>query len=295
MEVYDRQSKKLITEHEYKDNLLKFLYSNVFGRVLLKYATNPKYSIKKSEWRNSKASKNEVIKFINEYNIKLDACEISAAEDFETFNSFFTRKPVLKISKSLNNEILSCAESKLSYYNIDDKLRIQIKGTTYSLQELLSDKFSSFENIENYRNGVCVVYRLGLSDIHRYYILDNCKCICNYNIDGVLHTVRPIASAAGYKVFAQNKREVFLFDTENFGKVIQVNIGALLVGKMITTANINANRLNKMDELGYFEFGGSTIVQIIDRKLRFDQDIELYNAQGIETQVHIGEKIATYI
>ena len=65
MEVYDRQSKKLITEHEYKDNLLKFLYSNIFGRVLLKYATNPKYSIKKSEWRKSKASKNEVIKFIN--------------------------------------------------------------------------------------------------------------------------------------------------------------------------------------------------------------------------------------
>ena len=53
-----------------------------------------------------------------------------------------------------------------------------------------------------------------------------------------MHCVRPIAMEK-YPVYVQNTREYTLIDTENFGQVVQMEIGALLVGKY-RTAGIRA-------------------------------------------------------
>ena len=75
----------------------------------------------------------------------------------------------------------------------------------------------------------------------------------------------------------------------NLGKVIQIEIGALLVGKII---NHNNKTFIKGQEKGYFEFGGSTIVLLLkENTVILDDDIIKYSQQGIEVKVSAGEKI----
>ena len=76
--------------------------------------------------------------------------------------------------------------------------------------------------------------------------------------------------------------------TDNFGEIIYIEVGALLVGKI---NNCNKNNYNKGDEKGYFELGGSTIVILTSDKIKIDDDIIEYSNKGIETKVKYGEKI----
>jgi phosphatidylserine decarboxylase len=102
----------------------------------------------------------------------------------------------------------------------------------------------------------------------------------NYYIKGMLHTIRPIAH--NHKVFSKNCREVSVLQTKTFGDVVQIEIGAMLVGKI---KNHPITEFKRLDEKGYFEYGGSTIVILLKNNIKIDSDIVN------ETQVHIGERI----
>ena len=77
-----------------------------------------------------------------------------------------------------------------------------------------------------------IIYRLSPSDYHRYIFCDNGTQKHIRKINGKLHTVNPIVYDK-YKVFTENYREITELDTENFGKILQVEVGALCVGKLL--------------------------------------------------------------
>ena len=78
--------------------------------------------------------------------------------------------------------------------------------------------------------------------------------------------------------------------TENFGDVVQIEVGALLVGRIRN--NTTNKSFNKGNEKGYFEYGGSTIILLIEKdKVLIDEDILSNSKEYVETQVKIGEKI----
>ena len=107
-------------------------------------------------------------------------------------------------------------------------------------------------------------------------------------IKGKLNTVQPITYDKN--VFHTNSREYTTLYTENFGEIIEVEVGALLVGKI--TNNKSITNFNKGDEKGYFEFGGSTIILFVKKeKIVIDKDILENSKQGKETIVSCGEKI----
>ena len=81
--------------------------------------------------------------------------------------------------------------------------------------------------------------------------------------------------------------------TDNFDKIIYIEVGALLVGKI---NNYNKNKYNKGDEKGYFEPGGSTVIILVkDNVVRLDDDIMEQSSNGIETKVLYGERIGKRI
>ena len=61
-----------------------------------------------------------------------------------------------------------------------------------------------------------------------------------------------------------------------------------MVGKI---NNHNIIEAKKFDEKGYFEFGGSTIVLLLNKDIIFDKDIVKANKKGYETKVFRGERI----
>ena len=108
-------------------------------------------------------------------------------------------------------------------------------------------------------------------------------------IPGVLHTVRPVATGT-VPVYAENAREYSLLKTENFGVVLMMEVGAMLVGRIV---NLHGEaEVRKGQEKGYFEFGGSTVILVFEKdKVTLAEDILKNNEDGFETAVKMGEVI----
>ena len=126
--------------------------------------------------------------------------------EYLSFNDFFTRK-ILKNKRPFSkkqNDLISVADSKLLVYEINDKTEMIIKNKKYTLKELLRDKNLA----EEYKGGLCLVFRLTVDDYHRYSFVDDGNVIKSKKINGILHTVGPIAFRR-YKVFKENQREYY--------------------------------------------------------------------------------------
>ena len=128
-----------------------------------------------------------------------------------------------------------------------------------------------------------------MDDYHRYCYIDNGTKTDNTFIAGELHTVNPIALER-YNIYKRNCREYTVLHTENFGDVVQIEVGAMMVGRIVN--NHGEASFVRGEEKGRFEFGGSTIVMLFGRdSISVDHDILCNSAEGIETVVKLGEKI----
>ena len=80
-------------------------------------------------------------------------------------------------------------------------------------------------------------------------------------------------------------------DTKDMGTIVQMEIGALIVGKISNYSGFDTATQGK--EKGYFEFGGSTIVLLIQKdKVKLTQKvIDLIHSKE-EIAVSMGEHIA---
>lgn len=286
MQIYNRKSKTYVEKNE--SLLITFLYKTFIGRLILKLLTLPIFSKLSFFILNSKFSCIFIKKFVKKYKINLN---LFSDTKFKSFNEFFKRSYKNLNFKNINkNDLISICDGKLSYYNINKDLILHIKNTSYSISDILDDT-----NLANeYANGICLIFRLTPDNCHRYIFFDNGKIISNKKIKGKLHSVKPIAL---YKipVFIQNSREISVLNTENFGKVVQVEIGALLIGKISNHIKEN-NMFNKFEEKGFFEFGGSTICLLFkENVINIDDDIKKNSLKEFETEVHIGEKIGNTI
>ena len=133
------------------------------------------------------------------------------------------------------------------------------------------------------------MFRLTVDDYHRYCYPDSGVKEENVHIQGIYHTVNPIAFRK-HAVFRENTREYTVLHSDNFGDLVIMEVGATLVGRI---SNLHgARRVSRGEEKGHFDFGGSTIVVLVKPNvLRVDQDILRNNAAGCETVIKYGERI----
>lgn len=282
MKIYNRELECYEENVQYGGVLLNILYNNSVGRILLKVAINPVFS-KIGGWYNDTGlSKGRIKPFIKKNGIIMDDFE---EKEYENFNSFFSRKikegrrPVDMSEESF----VSPADSKLSVYDISEDNLVNIKGTNYKLSHLVGDKV----NMEDYQGGKCLVFRLSVDDYHRYIFPDYGRVTKRYSIKGKLHTVSSISK--DYEIYKENSRVVNVMKTENFGKVICIEVGALLVGKIV---NHPIRAFEKGMEKGYFKLGGSTVVMLLQKdKVELDEDIIDVTSRGIEVKIRMGERI----
>lgn len=279
--IYSRALKQYIGESEPADNLVHILYETFFGRVLLKLIfARPWFSRLYALTKRTKRSANQIAPFVEKYNIDMSKCEKKA---FDSFEDFFTRKTVF-LCAPREGFFYSAAQAKLTAVEITDDCRLKIKGVVYSLAELLQDAALA----KKYHGGICLIYRLSLTDSHRYIFSADGVHGISKAIKGVLHTVRPISQS--YRVFAHNARKWSVLHTPQFKDILQIEIGAMLVGKTVETHK--SNQFKALEEKGYFEYGGSTIVQCFEKNaIILDDDLQSFFSEDIEVQVQIGEKI----
>ena len=269
---YDLNNDSYIEEEENK--ALKFLYNNIIGRFFLKIATSKAIAKLYAKYMNSKFSKKKITKFISKNKINMDDY---IEEEYNSFNNFFTRN--IKPNKRIIEEgFISICDSKLSIYKIDENSIFNIKNSKYTVEELIGEK-------RNYK--YALVFRLCVDDYHHYIFPDNGKIISSKHINGILHTVQPIALKK-YKVFHENSRQVTFLDCENLGDVCYIEVGALMIGKI---TNKNVETFRRGEEKGYFEFGGSTVIMLINKEIDFNKKILENTNKEIETIVKMGQNI----
>ena len=280
MKIYDRRTDTYEEIVQYGAGKLAFLYNNPLGRLLLGIAVSPFVSDVYA-WKNSrKSSAKKIPGFIKEHNIDMSDYE---DREYKSFTDFFTRKirygkrPVDMTPEAL----ISPADSKLLVYEIEKDTTLRIKGRTYTADEILADS----ENAKEFAGGYALVFRLTVDDYHRFCYPDRGCLISRRLIKGKLHTVSPVSK--DHKIYMENTRVVNLLKTENFGTVAYIEVGAMLIGRIVDNGT---DVFEKGQEKGYFEPGGSTVV-ILVKNVEIDKDIMEQSASGIETKVRYGERI----
>ncbi len=267
---------------------MKFLYGNEFGRLIARILACPFISKVSSLYLNSSLSNYMVKDFVVKNNIDLSVYDKS---EFNSFNEFFTRikkRENIHIDYNANSFISPC-DGKLMVYKIGINSDFKIKNTYYTVSDLLNGDAISNE----YKDGYILIFRLRPKDYHRYVYIDDGVKTRNISIPGILHTVRPIALASE-PVYKRNSREYTLLKTQNFGDIIQIEVGAMLVGKI---CNYHADwQFKRGEEKGHFEFGGSTIVLLVKKEnVLIDEDIIKNSNEDVETLVECGMKIGNKI
>ncbi|MDD6098285.1 MAG: phosphatidylserine decarboxylase [Oscillospiraceae bacterium] len=273
-----------VSANERQNAVLKKLYGTVWGRLLLKILTAPAVSEIVGAFMDSPLSKPFVSPFIRSHNIDTSQYIMTGVR---SYNDFFTRK-IKPQSRQIDMEkshLISPCDSKLTVYRVDKDSLFRIKNSLYSIADLLNSK----KLAERYSGGLCLIFRLEVDDYHRYCYIDSGTKTENWFIAGELHTVNPIA-LKHYNIYKRNCREYTMLRTENFGDVIQAEVGAMMVGRIVNHHGKASFR--RGEEKGMFMFGGSTVVLLIERgRAVIDADIVRNSASGIETVVKYGEKI----
>lgn len=278
MKIFRRATGQYIEEAEYGGKALRFLYETLPGRVLLRLAVDPRASRARARYQRSGRSKKDILPFAERYGVDLTGYDPDA---FACFNDFFTRRRDVH-TDAQPTELVAVADSRLSVYPVAEDLTLTIKRSRYTLRELTGERFE----LAPFAGGHVLVFRLAVQDYHRYVFPDDGRVVRTAHLPGVLHTVRPISER--YRIFARNTRVCTLLQTDHFGPMLQIEVGAMLVGAIRSRPVV---RFRRLEEKGYFEYGGSTILLVVPKTVQIDTDLTEQSRLGFETQVTIGEKI----
>ena len=277
MDYIDLQGKK-VSNITNQDKLLSFLYTNILGRMLLKPLIQPQVSKLAGRYLSSALSKWLIPKFIERNEIDMDIYEEC---DYSSFNDFFTRKikPDCRPVPEDLDVLISPCDCLATDYPIQENTTFSIKNTEYTLRSLLR----SPRLAKRFRGGYAYVLRLTVEDYHRYLYSVSGKQSKNYHIDGTFHTVNPIANDY-LPIYKENTREYTVIRSKEFGDVLQMEVGALLVGKI--SNHKQSTVVTRGEEKGFFEYGGSTIVVLTQKgRVTPRSDLLTNSKNGYETKV----------
>ena len=266
------------------DGMVKVLYTTVLGRMILKSIHLFRLDrlivcFLKSRWS---------VPYLKWY-MKHNGIMPGEGESYRSFRAFFARKKKLAGIDAAPEHLISPCDGWLSAYPVTQSSIFYIKGTYYRVEDFLKDNTLA----KNYEGGTCLVFRLCPYDYHHYIYIDNGYQGRNHFIPGTLHSVQPIACST-YPVYTQNRRSWCLLTTENFGPVVQAEIGALIVGGIV---NYRENtRVQRGMEKGRFELAGSTIVLLFEPgRIRLLPGLKEKMSEEREVRVEMGQWIADSI
>jgi len=290
----NRESGRLEIEKVYGEKMIKWLYSdNKYGKFFENIISFKIPSILYGLLQNAPASKNKIEAFIDNYKINMEefAPEDGQNHDdpYSSFNMFFIRKFNEGRRVFVNNNELLSAFAEARYFGFKKEsphIKLPVKGEYLSIENIISHNVWA----EVFQGGPILIARLCPVDYHRFHFPDAGKILDKYRVHGKLHSVNPIALRAKEDIFFTNEREVTILESENFGKLAYIEVGAAMVGKIVQT--YREKDFKRGDEKGYFLFGGSTVILIGEKnKWHPSEDIFINSSKGLETYIKLGDSV----
>lgn len=244
-------------------------------------------SVKQGRKFDDPASVAQIEGFIAFHRLDMSEVLLSTAQ-FRNFNEFFYRalKPTARPCSAPDQPeiIVSPADSRSVVFNtIDDATKIWVKGRDYSLEKLFGDAYPL--EAKRYKGGSMGIFRLAPQDYHRFHIPVDGTLGTPKTIDGEYYTVNPMAIRSALDVYGDNVRVLVPIDSVAHGRVMFICIGAMMVGSTVITRK-PGERVKRAEELGYFKFGGSTILVFFEPgRMVYDDDLVDNSSGALETLV----------
>lgn len=244
-------------------------------------------SIKQGKKYDDPASASEIPGFIAFH--QLDMSEVLLPiEKFRNFNEFFYRalKADARPCSALDRPeiITSPADCRSVVFNtLDTAQSIWVKGRDFTVERLLASGYP--EDTKRYQGGALGIFRLAPQDYHRFHIPVDGVMGEPKLIDGEYYTVNPMAIRSALDVYGENVRILVPIDSETHGRVMVVCVGAMMVGSTVITRKAG-EKVKRAEELGYFKFGGSTLLVLFEPGIMvWDDDLVDNSTGALETLV----------
>jgi phosphatidylserine decarboxylase len=289
IEYWSRRHNRVETEAVYGDLGVRLLYGNPLG-----FALTDSLLVRKSvsrfygalQGRNSSSAK--IAPFIARFGVRMEDFEPGP---FRSFNDFFIRR--FKPGKRAfpREPGIMGAPCEARYYgfaSLGEHATLPVKGMRLDAEGVLKET----PGAERFRGGPCLLARLCPVDYHRFHFPDAGRVAHEHLETGALHSVNPLALQRKPDLFLHNERAIALLDTERFGRLAYVEVGAMMVGKIVQTHD-SAKPFARGEEKGYFLFGGSTVIVYGEKGAWTPEKDLLENTSiGREVLVELGEPIA---
>lgn len=298
IKYFNRITGQTEIEKVYGENFIKFLYGSTPGKRLGPLITNKYFSKAYGFFQDLPISHKKVKPFIKKFNINIDEFEAGTRpsqdpkESYASFNEFFIRKFKLGKRVFVSSPQLMPAFAEARYVGFDainEQATYPVKGQYLRARDLLGNEHLA----KIFDGGPLLIARLCPVDYHRYHYPDNGTVLDHYRIQGAYDSVNPHALKFKNKIFIKNERHVSLLQTENFGRLAYIEVGAICVGKIVQTHRWDKSFV-RGEEKGYFLFGGSTVVLVGEKGLwKPSLDILNNTQKGLETYIQLGNEVAT--
>lgn len=287
--VFNRETGRMETETVLGRGFMDIAYGSAAGRLATRLLfSRPWFSRLYGAVQGLPVGRRKIRRFIRDFDI--DVTELTRpVESYRSFNDFFTRTlvPAARPVEPAPRVLVSPADARLIAIPIADGTVIPVKGRPFTVERLTGGLVEP----GRYQGGHCLVFRLAPVDYHRYAYFDAGSHGEHRRLPGRLHSVNPLALWRGVEAFPENARDVVTLETDHFGPVVEVDVGALAVGRIVQH-HWGPHRFARGEEKGLFEFGGSTIVLLIaPGRVALDDDIRHHSARGVEVLVRYGSRI----
>jgi len=201
---------------------------------------------------------------------------------FASFGEFFVRglKPGLRpLDPDVESVLAPCDARLQTLERVPEDGRLeQIKGTTYALEALLGSEDAA----RRYRAGLHATLYLSPAMYHRVHAPVDGRIVSYRYVPGRLYPVNALAVRSVEGLFARNERVIVELESERFGPVAVVFVGATNVGRIsLAFAPLATNQgrrgelvpleqplaVRRGDELGRFNLGSTVVLLLSDARL----------------------------
>lgn len=287
---YDRGLRRWRDERVYARGFLRWLYNTRSGGLLAPLVVGTAWPSRAwAAWQRTRWSRRRIAGFAEEMGIDLSE-SATPVEAFASFAEFFTRRlrPGRRPVCAEPGVCVAPADGKvLAYPRVEAGATFRIKRATFGLEALLQDAALAAA----FAGGSMLVSRLGLADYHHFHFPDSGVPGPPRTVRGRYHAGGPYSAARLVPFYAENHRMVTVFDSDHFGRMALVEIGALTVGSIRQRFRPGV-RVAKGEPKGVFELGGSTVVLLFPPgAVRLDAEICALTRWDLECYLRMGEAV----
>lgn len=258
---WNRHTGREEEEQVYGGAWLEWIYGSALGKLALHaLVKRAAFSVLYGALMDAPSSVQRIGPFIREFG--LDPAEfLDAPETFRSFNEFFFRKLRREVRPVDGREevaVLPADGRHLGFADASAAESVYVKGQRFDLVALLGEV-----DAELYRGGALVCSRLCPVDYHRFHFPVGGIPSEAVRTGGYLYSVNPVALRLNLGYLWENVRWKVTVESERFGRVAMVAVGATNVGSVVETYR-EGERVEKGAERGYFRFGGSYMMTFFE-------------------------------